>query len=610
MLASAMSRRRAVALLAAGGTSLFVPLRMVQAQDAAQASDPANILDELAWRLLATDPEQATALGIDTGANAGLRFKLKDRSANGIAQVAKILREDLRAAESIPDHALDPAIATSLAVVSSAYTTALEGLDLPYGDVAVGGWRNAPYVVIQNVGAYLDAPRFLDADHPIADTDDAEAYLARLAEVGGQLDGELERMLAAEAAGLIPPGFLLDKTLAQMRSSIAEAREGGPYISSITRRTGTIPGEWERRARTIVNGSIVPALERQLEVLAALRGKARSDPGMLSRPHGEQYYAWALRAATTTALTPNEIHELGQEELAELHGRMEPILRSLGYTQGTVGARMGALLRDPRFMFAQGDDGRTEILAEIARRIDWIKARMPRAFRRLVSGNIEVRRLPPAEEPGAPAAYGGPGSIDGSVPGRMWINLRTTDLHRRYDLPTLVHHETIPGHVWQGEYANQLPLIRSVLSFNAYSEGWALYGEQLADELGAYEGDPAGQLGYLQSLAFRACRMVVDTGLHAHGWSREQAIEFFVTRNGNKREEVESEVDRYCSWPGQACGYKLGHSEIVRQRDRAREALGDGYDLRDFNQAVVDGGNVPLDVLADNISRFIERSRA
>lgn len=610
MLASAMSRRRAVALLAAGGTSLFVPLRMVQAQDAAQASDPANLLDELAWRLLATDPEQATALGIDTGANAGLRFKLKDRSANGIAQVAKILREDLRAAESIPDHALDPAIATSLAVVSSAYTTALEGLDLPYGDVAVGGWRNAPYVVIQNVGAYLDAPRFLDADHPIADTDDAEAYLARLAQVGGQLDGELERMLAAEAAGLIPPGFLLDKTLAQMRSSIAEAREGGPYISSITRRTGTIPGEWERRARTIVNGSIVPALERQLEVLAALRGKARSDPGMLSRPHGEQYYAWALRAATTTALTPNEIHELGQEELAELHGRMEPILRSLGYTQGTVGARMGALLRDPRFMFAQGDDGRAEILAEIARRIDWIKARMPRAFRRLVSGNIEVRRLPPAEEPGAPAAYGGPGSIDGSVPGRMWINLRTTDLHRRYDLPTLVHHETIPGHVWQGEYANQLPLIRSVLSFNAYSEGWALYGEQLADELGAYEGDPAGQLGYLQSLAFRACRMVVDTGLHAHGWSREQAIEFFITRNGNKREEVESEVDRYCSWPGQACGYKLGHSEIVRQRDRAREALGEGYDLRDFNQAVVDGGNVPLDVLADNISRFIERSRA
>jgi uncharacterized protein (DUF885 family) len=192
----------------------------------------------------------------------------------------------------------------------------------------------------------------------------------------------------------------------------------------------------------------------------------------------------------------------------------------------------------------------------------------------------------------------------------MWINLRTTDLHRKYDLPTLVHHEAIPGHVWQGEYANQLPLIRSMLSFNAYSEGWALYGEQLADELGAYDEDPVGRLGYLQSLAFRACRMVVDTGLHARGWSREQAVSFFMTENGNKREEVASEVDRYCSWPGQACGYKMGHSEINRQRSRAQKALGDSYDLRAFDQAVVEGGNVPLDVLAGNVDRYIDNARA
>ena len=191
----------------------------------------------------------------------------------------------------------------------------------------------------------------------------------------------------------------------------------------------------------------------------------------------------------------------------------------------------------------------------------------------------------------------------------MWINLRTTDLHRKYDLPTLVHHEAIPGHVWQGEYANRLPLIRSMLAFNAYSEGWALYGEQLADELGAYDNDPVGRLGYLQSLAFRACRMVVDTGLHTKGWGREQAVQFFMQKNGNKREEIASEVDRYCSWPGQACGYKMGHSEINLQRSRAQQALGSAYDLRDFDQAVVDGGNVPLDVLATNIDDYIAVTR-
>jgi uncharacterized protein (DUF885 family) len=239
-------------------------------------------------------------------------------------------------------------------------------------------------------------------------------------------------------------------------------------------------------------------------------------------------------------------------------------------------------------------------------RIAFIRTRLPLAFRRLVPGKLDIRRLPEAEEAGAPNAYGGPGSIDGSVPGKIWVNLGDTSRHTRFSVPTLAFHEGIPGHVWQGEYANRLPLIRSLLSFNAYSEGWALYAEQLGDELGAYDDDPVGRLGYLQSLAFRACRMVVDTGLHAHGWTRDQAIEWFASTNGSGLAEVTAEVDRYCSWPGQACGYKMGHSEILRQRARAKAALGARYDLRDFDQAVVDGGNVPLDVLGENVGRYIE----
>ena len=288
---------------------------------------------------------------------------------------------------------------------------------------------------------------------------------------------------------------------------------------------------------------------------------------------------------------------------------MDPILRKIGYTDGSVGDRMSALADDPRYKFAEGDAGRAQIMEFIEERVEWIRAQMPRAFNTLVDPNLEVVRIPVAEEAGAPGAYGGAGSKDGTIPGRFWINLRTTDLHRKYDLADLTYHETIPGHVWEGEYSNRLPLIRSILAFNPFSEGWALYGEQMADELGAYEGFEVGQLGYLQSLAFRACRMVVDTGLHAKGWTREQGRQFFIQRNGSKPEEVQSEVDRYCSWPGQATGYKLGHSRIVGQRARAQAELGSAYDFKAFNDAVVLGGNAPMDVMEHNISRYIAQTR-
>jgi uncharacterized protein (DUF885 family) len=270
---------------------------------------------------------------------------------------------------------------------------------------------------------------------------------------------------------------------------------------------------------------------------------------------------------------------------------------------------MKALAKDPRYKFSEGDKGRAEIMAFIKDRLDWIKAQMPRAFNTLVNPNMEVKRLPPEEEPGAPGAYGGAGSIDGKIPGRFWINLRTTDLHSKYSLADLTFHEAIPGHIWQGEYTHQMPLIRQLLAFNAYSEGWGLYAEQLADELGAYDQDHVGRLGYLQSIAFRACRLVVDTGIHAKGWSREQGVRFFVDVNGSNPEEVASEVDRYCSWPGQACGYKVGHSEINRQRDRAKTSLGAKYDLKAFDDTVVLGGNVPLDVLAQNVDEYIRTAR-
>ncbi len=601
-----VSRRQTLAALGAGAATLAVghPAAALQAEP---ESGAAALLGSVADNLLAHGPEGATALGIDTGERAAMRGQLSDRSPAGVAALAATLKADLARVRAADTSGLDHQARTSLAVVDSAYSVALEGFALPYGDVAVGGWRNTPYVVIQNVGAYLDVPRFLDSDHPVRNAADAEAYLARLNAYPAALDGETERLKAAGAQGLIAPAFLIDAALKQMDASLADARAGGGLVDSLVQRTGEqkIAGDWGPRAERIVKGAVVPALERQIAEMRAQRPKATMDAGLWARPGGDEWYAWGLRASTTTRMTPDEVHRMGLDQLAELHGRMDPILKTLGYSEGPVGARMNALAQDPRYKFPEGDKGREEIKAYIQTWLGKIRAELPRAFRTLVKGNVEVKRLPLAEEPGAPAAYGGAGSIDGSIPGKFWINLRTTDLHSKYSLPDLAMHEAIPGHVWQGEYANQMPLIRSMLAFNAYSEGWALYAEQLADELGLYDDFEVGRLGYLQSLAFRACRLVVDTGLHAKRWTREEGVRFFVERNGSNPLEVSSEVDRYCSWAGQACGYKVGHSEIVRQRGRAQAALGAKYDLRDYDNIVVEGGNVPLDVLAKNVDEYI-----
>ena len=609
------TRRQTVAAI---GASAALPLLakaspvFAQSRVATTDSQTNAILQSFAEHLLQLSPESATSLGIDKGARAPLRYKLSDHSPAGVRRTAATVRADLARAEAIDERNLSFSVRTSVDTVRSAYRTALQGFAFPYGDVAVGGYRNTPYVVIQNVGAYIDTPQFLDTDHLIETKADAEAYLARLAQYPAQLDGELQRLKAARARGLVPPSFLADKTINQLTIAAKDAHGGGSLVESLVRRARekSIAGDWGARARKIVTGEAAPALDRQIAELKAERAVATDIAGIWSRPMGEAYYRWALKASTTTTLAPDELHALGLEQIKELQGRMDPILKSLGYTQGSIGNRMKALAKDPKYKFDEGDKGRAEIMAYIQERLRIIRAVLPRAFGVLVPGHLEVKRMSPAQEPGAPAAYGGAGSIDGKIPGKFWINLRDTNLHSKYSLPDLAAHEAIPGHVWQGEYANKLPLIRTMLAFNAYSEGWALYAEQLVDELGVYDDFPAGRLGYLQSIAFRACRLVVDTGLHAKRWTRQQAVDFFVDVNGSNPLEVASEVDRYCAWPGQACGYKVGHNEINRLRDKAKAELGPKYDLRQFDDAVVMGGNVPMDVLAKNIDEYIAKMKA
>lgn len=602
------TRRQFLASTAALGTLPALPA-CARGQAAGAGDETADrLLAAAAEQLLEDDPAQATSLGIDKGERTHLRSMLQDRSPAGIAKAADSLRARRKELEALDLDTLSPVMRTNVETVRTSLDLALGGYAFSYGDVAVGGWRNSPYAVAQNIGAYLDTPRFLETDHKIATPDDAKSWLARFEQYAAQLDGETERLKIAYDRGVVAPDFLLDKCLKQ----IALTRGGDAGQWELVTGYATKPnvtGDQAATAAKIAAGKIAPALDRQIAELKRHRARATSDAGVWKFPDGDAYYAWALRAATTTTMTPDEVHRTGREELKILQSEMDAILRKQGYSNGTVGARMTALGKDPRFLYPDNDAGRREILAYMTKTIQDMRAKMPRAFHTLVRGNVEVKRLPLAEEPGAPGAYGGAGSIDGTVPGRVWLNLRTTHLHTRYSLATLAYHEGIPGHAWQGEYTFKLPLVRSILGFNAYSEGWALYAEQLGAELGAYDFDPIGRLGYLQSLAFRACRLVVDTGLHAKKWTRRQAIEWFATTNGSSVEEVSGEVDRYCSWPGQACGYKIGHTHINQLRRKTRASLGKSYDFRAFNDAVVLGGNVPLTVLDGVIDRHIAARR-
>lgn len=600
-----LSRRE---ILAAGAGSALLAALPAAAQ---ATSDDMARLAALAEEWLRLAPEAATSLGIDTGPRAALRGQVTMPNRAGYTQRVFWLKGAIVVLEDIVRRGTDPAATRTAQVALAAYRTSAEGFDFPYGDVSVAGWRNGPYVVAQNMGSYLDTPKFLDGDHPVKTTADVDAYLARLSAWPLQLDFETEQLAAARGQGVVAPDFILDKTLAAIGMTRAEAPAQMLVVTSLATKAAGIPGDWRARAAAIVKDKVMPALDRQIAELKTHRAMAKGDAGVWALPQGDAYYAWALRAATTTRMTPEEVHAEGLRQHADYHRQMDAILTSMGLTQGSVGARMRALNKDSRFTFASGDAGRAQILAFIEGRIADIRPRLPRAFHTLVRGNVEVRRIAPAEEIGAPGAYGGPGSIDGSIPGRFWINLRDPARHTKYSLPTLTYHEAIPGHVWQGEYNQKLPLLGTLVGggFSAFQEGWALYAEQLAGELGVYDGDGiearAGRLGYLDSMAFRAARMVVDTGIHAKRWSRDTARAWFAEATGDTIAGVTSEIDRYCVWPGQACGYKVGHSEINRQRDRAKAAMGARFDGRAFNDMVVGGGSRPLSIVASDTDRMI-----
>ena len=418
------------------------------------------------------------------------------------------------------------------------------------------------------------------------------------------LDQETARVKRDAGLGVAPPDFLLATALGQMERSAGMRAADQRLVSSLANhaKEHAIAGDYAGKATKLIADKIYPALARQIAALKTVGAKATSDAGVWKLKDGEAYYSWLLKVGTTTAMTAHEIHALGLAQNAEIMARMEALLKKQGLTKGTVGERMTALSHDPRFVYPDNDAGRAQIIAYLGDRIAAVRLKLPELFNLKLKAPVVIKRVPPDIQDGAPLGYMNPGAIDGSRPSTYYINLKTTTNWPRFSLPTLTYHETIPGHAWQGAYVNEtgkLPLIRIILSgFNAYVEGWALYAEQLASELGMYADDPFGELGYLQAQQFRACRLVADTGLHAMRWTREQSIDWLVANTGRPRASMQSEVDRLLRYARTACGYKIGHSEIIRLRDKAKATLGAKFDLRDFNDTVVKAGAVPMTVLA------------
>ena len=600
----------ATALVAACPARGQAPAAAVAPADAALRAE----LDRLADALLANAPEQVTSLGLDKGARAAAKARLTSRSAATLAANARIVRDGAARLARFDRAALSPPQRIALDSARAALRLGVDGQRFAFGEnsfAAAMAENMRPYVVSQSNGAALEVPEFLDSQHAIATRADADAYLARLGQLGRVMDEETARTLADTARGIVAPDFVLDNVLGQLRAMRAEPPAQQKLVRSLADRTRAkaIAGDWSARAERLVATGVIPALDRQIAALETARARATHDAGVWTLKDGAAYYAWALDVGTTTRLTADEIHRIGLDQDRELESAMDAILKTQGLVQGSVADRTQALAKDPRYLYPDSDAGRAALLAYLNQLVADTRPRLARISKLGLAAPVSVRRVPPDIQNGAPQGYMMPGALDGSRPSIYYINLKSMANWPRWQLPTLTAHETVPGHAWQFDYLaahrDTLPLWNSLTAFNGFVEGWALYAEQLNDELGAYADDPLGRLGYLQAQRFRAGRLVVDTGLHARRWSREQAVDWLMAATGRARDGVTSEVDRYCVWPGQACGYKVGHNEIVRLRARAQRALGGRFDLRDFNDAVVATTGVPLTVLETAVDAYV-----
>jgi uncharacterized protein (DUF885 family) len=598
-----MDRR---SFLATSATFALLPLTETPVLAAATKAGSGDarlneLFEEIFQERVKISPELATSLGLDKGPNAALKSKLDTRPAAAARQ--QELARDRRAIARLN------AISASTLSDPAKLNREVVLYSLDTDTVAPARWgidsAQRPYPIYQQGGAYFSTPDFLNSAHTIETAADAEAYLSRLSQFPTLLDNDTSEQRAQAERGFLAPAWSIDLTLGQMRKLRDVPAGKSTMVDSVTRRTKekNVAGDWERRATAIVEKSVYPALDRQIAAMEKLKPTSRPGDGAWRLPGGEAIYAEALRQATTTNFSPDEVHQMGLTQVAEISAEIDKILRGAGYAQGGVGERLAALNAAPSQLYPNTDEGRAALLAGLNGDVKDMYARLPRDFETLPTQPLEIRRVPPEIQDGASNGYYRRAALDGSRPAIYFINLKDIADWPKYTLPTLSYHEGVPGHHLQISIAQEskdIPTLRKLGFFSAYSEGWALYAEQLADELGAYQKNPLGRAGFLQSFLFRAARLVVDTGLHSKRWSREQATEYMVKTTGFARPRSQREIERYCTMIGQACSYKVGHIAWTRARAEAEKTLGSKFNLKQFHEVLREGA-MPLSILERRI---------
>ncbi|MBL8703956.1 MAG: DUF885 domain-containing protein [Rhodospirillales bacterium] len=618
-----MQRSRLAILLLAASlvacTSPQPPASPAASTPAVAAPKLAEVEAEITRTYYTQLPEWASYYGASEDmAGAGFGAKLTARSPASEAARRAAFRALLAKLDTVDLAAASPRDRTVHALLKTQVQSALAPANVVDYGAMLSDWGMwfVPYPVTQLSGPQDAVPKLLEGQHAIRNATDAENYLARLSAYGAAVDQAIETLEHDRGLGVVPPDFVIDKALATIAGRSAGDPAAHPLATGLAakaREAGLeAPEQWAARAATLVKDSVLPANQRLAAKLQALRAEATHDAGIWRLPQGEALYQAMILHMTDTTRTPQEIHDIGLAEVARITGEMDAILKREGYVEGGVGERMAILAREPRFAYANDAEGKAKLLAFINAEVDKVNQLLPKWFAKLPPQPVVVRQIPPQAEGSSSGGYYDPPALDGSRPGTYWINLRDTAIWPSFKLKTLSYHEANPGHHLQNALgmSPEAPVLASLMFSNAFGEGWALYAEALAHEMGMYADDPWGDLGRLQDELHRAVRLVVDTGMHAKRWSREQAIEYMVATEGGHPKEAEAEVERYAVWPGQALGYKIGMLEIQRLRGVAEKALGERFDVGAFHNVVLEDGGIPLQVLEAKVQAWIAGQQA
>jgi uncharacterized protein (DUF885 family) len=597
-----LDRRTALKSGAAALALAATPMPKARAADAGLAA----LFDRFVQENLDLSPYTATSLGLDTGRRAHQRGETDDASLAGIARAKALTASQRQRLARIERNRLDANDRLNYDIVRYGLVTADDaGKTFSYGPASAG----QPYILSQLTGSYCNIPAFLDSQQPVETRADVEAYMARLEGFARAMDQEIEAARHDMAQGVIAPDFALAKTLTQMTQLRAERPERSNLVLSVVNRARAkkLNGDWQAAGGRIVADKVYPALDRQIALVKQMQRRTRHDAGCWALPKGDDYYRASLAYWATTDRKPEEIHRLGLDIVADHTARLDALMKKQGLTRGTVGMRLRAMYADPRYRYPNTDAGKEKLIADLNAHVRKVRADLPRYFGALPKAGLEIRRVPKNIEVSQPGGYYNNPSLDGKRPGIYWINLRDTAEVPKWTLATLTHHEGIPGHHLQLSIQQEagLPLIRKLSFYSAYIEGWALYAEQLAVEMGEFAGDPLGEIGQLHDAMFRGVRLVVDSGMHALRWSRERAVRYYVETLGDLEASAVTEIERYAVWPGQACSYMLGKLAILAARERARKALGAKFDIRKFHDAVLLHGAMPLALIDSVVDGYI-----